>query len=76
MASSRDIKNPGGRPATGQGAPVLVRIQPRLLAAIDTWIAEQADRIPPEELTRPEAVRRLTAEALIGMGLMEIEDER
>lgn len=56
---------------TGKGVPVGVRMQPDLLAAVDAWIAEQGGRIPPEELTRPEAVRRLAAEALRTMGLLK-----
>jgi hypothetical protein len=54
MSSKRDIKNLGGRPATGKGAPVLVRLQPDALARLDAWIAEQ-----PDKPSRPEALRRL-----------------
>ena len=48
-----------GRPATGKGVPIQVRLQPDQLAALDAWIAGQA-----EPVTRPEAVRRLLGEAL------------
>jgi hypothetical protein len=55
MTSSRDIKNLGGRPATGQGVPVMVRVQPDQLERLDTWIGAQPDPKP----SRPEALRRL-----------------
>lgn len=48
-----------GRPATGKGAPIQVRLQPDQLAQLDQWIAAQAD-----QPSRPEAVRRLIAAAL------------
>lgn len=48
-----------GRPATGQGTPVVVRMQPEQLAAVDNWAASEDD-VP----TRPEAVRRLVARGL------------
>jgi hypothetical protein len=48
-----------GPPPTGKGAPILVRIQPPLLANLDVWIASQDD-----SLTRPEAIRRLIEIAL------------
>lgn len=59
----RSQKRPGQ-----SGTPVMVRVQPDLLAAVDAFIAERADY--GEALTRPEAVRRLTAEALQKMGLL------
>jgi metal-responsive CopG/Arc/MetJ family transcriptional regulator len=43
-----------GRPATGKGQPVMVRLLPDLLSQLDNWIAEQ-----PDNPSRPEAVRRL-----------------
>ena len=45
-----------GRPATGKGTPVMVRIQPEQLALIDDWAAAQVDKP-----SRPEAMRRLAA---------------
>lgn len=59
MASSRDIKNLGGRPATGKGTPVLVRLQPDQLALLERWIAANGVKI-----SRPEAVRRLMIRGL------------
>lgn len=50
-----------GRPATGQGEPILVRLQPVQLGGLDRWIAHQDD-----QLTRPEAIRRLVDLALAG----------
>lgn len=43
-----------------------------LLDAVDAWIAEQAERIPPRIMKRPEAVRQLAAEALQAMGLLKL----
>jgi metal-responsive CopG/Arc/MetJ family transcriptional regulator len=48
-----------GRPATGKGTPILVRLQPDQLEALDSWIAEQ-----PEKLTRAEAIRRILRKAI------------
>ena len=48
-----------GPPPTGKGVPILVRIQPPLLANLDVWIAKQDD-----PFTRPEAIRRLVEIAL------------
>ena len=48
-----------GPAPTGKGAPVMVRLQPAALEALDGWIGDQAERV-----TRPEAIRRLLAEAL------------
>lgn len=43
-----------GRPATGQGTLVGVRLQPGELARLDTWIAKQSDY-----MSRPEGLRAL-----------------
>jgi hypothetical protein len=48
-------KKKRGPPPTGQGEPVVVRMHPPQLQALDAWIAEQG----PPFATRPEAVRRL-----------------
>jgi hypothetical protein len=48
-----------GPPATGKGEPILVRLQPPQLAALDAWIARQN-----AQLSRPEAIRRLLEQAL------------
>jgi hypothetical protein len=51
-----------GPPATGKGEPVVVRMQPPQLKALDYWIAQQPQPFP----SRPEAVRRLVEVALAG----------
>jgi hypothetical protein len=48
-----------GPPPTGKGVPILVRLQPPLLADVDQWIAKQDN-----PFTRPEAIRRLIESAL------------
>lgn len=48
-----------GPPPTGQGVPVLVRLHPPALDALDTWRAAQADAP-----SRPESIRRLVDLAL------------
>jgi hypothetical protein len=51
--SINDIpKKKRGRPATGKGEGVLVRLQPSQLDALDAWIEKQS---PPP--SRPEAIR-------------------
>lgn len=47
-----------GRPRT-DATPVMVRLQPEQLAELDRWREAQ-----PAALSRPEAVRRLLADAL------------
>lgn len=58
--SIRAVTNKRGRPATGKGAPVTVRLQPDMLAALDVLI----DRSPDPKPSRPEAVRQILAAAL------------
>jgi hypothetical protein len=43
-----------GPPPTGKGVPVVVRLQPPQLSALDAWIAKQ-----DAPLTRPEAIRAM-----------------
>jgi hypothetical protein len=62
-----------GRPATGQGVLIGVRLHDLSLSALDAWIAAQPEPRP----SRPEAIRRLLAEALgkaAGAGSIEAED--
>lgn len=61
MQSSRDTKKSLGRPPTGQGTPVMVRLQPDQLAKLDAWIAHQSEPLP----SRPEAVRRILEARLV-----------
>jgi len=43
------------------GTPIMVRVQPDQLSALDAWIKHQ-----PDALSRPEAVRRLMELGLKG----------
>jgi hypothetical protein len=57
--SIRDIKKSNkpkvGRPkTTGPGLPLIVRMHDRQISAIDGWIRVQGD-----DVSRPEAIRRL-----------------
>ena len=42
---------------TGKGVPVLVRLQPDMVAMVDEWIAVQ-----PKPVSRPEAIRQMLAD--------------
>jgi hypothetical protein len=53
-------KKKRGPPPTGKGEPVVVRIQPALLATLDGWIGKQKPPFP----SRPEAIRRIVEQAL------------
>ncbi|MGE3745575.1 MAG: hypothetical protein AB7G25_07695 [Sphingomonadaceae bacterium] len=59
MTASSDIKSPK-RPGQS-GTPIMLRLQPDQLAALDAWIEHQ-----PDTLSRPEAVRRLIEKGLKG----------
>jgi hypothetical protein len=48
-----------GRPATGQGTPIQVRIQRPMLKALDQWI-----KANPTAPSRPAAIRALLSEGL------------
>jgi hypothetical protein len=60
MSSISDNKKKRGRPSTGIGAPVGLRLYPELDALLDSWIAAQPEPRP----SRPEAIRRILAQAL------------
>ena len=53
-----------GRPRTGIGPPVGLRLHADLEARLDRWIKEQPEPRP----TKPEAIRRLLDRALKGRG--------
>lgn len=55
-----------GRPATGHGKTIGVRIHDRELTALDTYIASQDPRP-----TRPEAIRTALRDWLVGLGLLK-----
>ena len=60
MAKSiTDTRKKIGRPAIGEGAPVMVRLRPDMEACLEAYIAKQ-----PDEPSRPEAIRRLLDGAL------------
>jgi len=67
MASSRDITKSRGRPPTGKGVGVLVRLQPDLLAALDAWVEKY-----PKPLSRPAAIRAILA---AGLSVMDGDDD-
>ena len=54
-----------GRPATGLGVSINVRLQPEQLAALDDWI----DLHEPRP-SRPEAIRLIVREKLATAGLL------
>jgi hypothetical protein len=57
-----DIEKGRGRPRTN-ATPVMVRLQPDQLAALDAWIAGQN-----KSISRPEAIRAILAAGLVVMG--------
>jgi len=50
-----------GRPKTGIGPNIGLRLYPELEAALDAWIAEQPEPRP----SRPEAIRMLLRQSLL-----------
>ena len=54
-------KNKGGRPRTGIGPVVGVRLYPDIEEALEAWIAEQPDPKP----SKPEAIRRILRNELL-----------
>ena len=62
IADSRK-KRGRGRPPTGIGKPVGLRLYPDLERQIDAWASKQADKP-----SRPEAIRRLVEHALTAKG--------
>jgi len=55
-----NIEKQRGRPATG-ATPIMVRVLPDQLKAIDDWIEQDGGRF-----SRPEAIRQLVAIGLRG----------
>lgn len=45
-----------GRPPTGKGTQVVVRLQPQMLAMVDEWVKAQS-----KPITRAEAIRQMLA---------------
>jgi hypothetical protein len=59
MRKEKMVSKKRGRPATGQGTPVMVRIHNGDLAKLDKYRTKLEGN-----LTRPEAIRRIIAEYL------------
>jgi len=55
-------KNKGGRPRTGIGPHIGLRLYPDIEAALEAWIAQQPEPRP----SKPEAIRRILRLTLIG----------
>ena len=65
-----------GRPATGKGTPVQVRLQPDDLKLLDLWIADNQDMMRSDvPKTRPEAIRRMMQNSLNRMRAMVFKAE-
>lgn len=60
-ASFSDNRKRVGRPSTGVGTLIGVRLSDHQLEALDRWREEQEGN-----LTRPEAIRQLVSRGLIG----------
>jgi hypothetical protein len=60
ISSIADNKKKRGRPPTGIGPAVGLRLYPDLEARLDAWIAKQSE----PDLGRPEAIRRILDQAL------------
>lgn len=58
MESSRDIRKSRGRPATGRGEGILVRLQPNDLAIVDDWRVRWEARTG-KPISRPEVLREM-----------------
>src|SRR4051812_38761838 len=55
----KEIRRKPGRPPTGIGKPIGLRLQPETERKLDQWITQQDDPKP----SRPEAIRRLIERA-------------
>jgi hypothetical protein len=60
VGSIADNRKKRGRPSTGIGPAVGLRLYPELQARLDDWIAKQGE----PDLGRPEAIRRVLDKAL------------
>lgn len=61
----------GGRPATGAGTSLNVRLHADLLGLLDVWITSQAKPHP----SRPEAVRLILEDWFVGQGLKQHRED-
>ena len=63
-------KNRGGRPRT-DATPIMVRVMPPDVSALDAYIAAQPDPQP----SRPEAIRLALRDWLTGLGYLPVRDD-
>lgn len=66
--SIADSRKPRGRPPTGIGKAIGLRLYPELEASLDAWIEAQPDPKP----SRPEAIREALAEHLKAKGYLKV----
>jgi hypothetical protein len=66
MKSILDSGKKRGRPKTGIGEPIGLRLYPEIDTAIDRWIAEQIEPRPG----KPEAIRRILSDYLRRRGYL------
>ena len=71
MQSIADTRKKRGRPATGIGSNVGLRLYPDLEQALDAWIASQPDPKP----TRPEAIRAALRDHLTSLGFIKHRED-
>lgn len=71
MKSIADSKKRRGRPTTGIGNAMGLRLYPELEAGLDAFIAAQPDPKP----SRPEAVRIALRDWLTGLGLLKHRED-
>ena len=64
MRTTAEIQKKRGRPGTGIGKALGLRLYPMLESALGSWISAQSDPKP----SRPEAIRRLLQAALAADG--------
>lgn len=60
MSDDDPVRPRRGRPSTGQGLPIHVRLSASQIDRLDDWIADQLE----QPLSRPEAIRRLLERVL------------
>lgn len=65
---TKTTKRKVGRPATGEGMPISVRLHPALLAAVDREVKRLQRERPGIPSSRPAAIRETLARALLGGG--------
>lgn len=69
--SIADSSKKRGRPPTGIGKAIGLRLYPELDAGLDAWIADQPDPKP----SRPEAIRHALTDWLTGQGYVRHRED-